>query len=69
MPDLVTLTTAAEQYEPSGDPDHVAYGSDYLWTCTCGASSRFFATRTKQLARAKQHSRYCDGETEVDVHL
>lgn len=63
----VTLTTDAQDYEPVGDPEHVAYGADFVWRCTCGASSRFLTTKAKQQARAEAHADYCDGDTVVDV--
>lgn len=63
----VRLTDAARDYEPTGDSDHVAFGADFVWTCTCGASSAFLTTRRKQEARAQSHADYCDGETVVDV--
>lgn len=63
----VRLTDAARNYEPIGDPEHVAYGADFVWTCSCGASSRFATTERKQIVRAQSHTDYCDGETVVDV--
>jgi len=64
---MVSTTTAATDYEPTGDPEHVAYGADFVYTCTCGKTSPFITTKAKQMHRAKKHERYCDGTTEVDV--
>lgn len=61
------LTKAAREYEPTGDPDHVAYGADYRWQCSCGRKSHYVTTERKAKNRASNHERYCDGETTVDV--
>jgi hypothetical protein len=63
----VSVTDEAQSHEPIGDPDHVAYGQDFVWRCSCGQSSAFLAGLDKQTYRAEQHSRYCDGATCVEV--
>jgi hypothetical protein len=63
----VSVSVAAQNHEPTGDPDHVAYGQDFVWRCSCGQSSAFLARLDKQTYRAEQHSRYCDGRTRVEV--
>jgi len=66
---MATLTTQAKTYEPHGDPDHVAYGADFTWSCTCGKSSAFVTTKRKAEHRAESHEDYCmhDGTVTVDV--
>jgi len=63
----VSVTDAAQQHQPTGDPDHVAYGQDFYWTCSCGQSSAFLGSLDKQMFRAEQHNEYCDGATRVEV--
>jgi hypothetical protein len=62
-------TTRADEYEPTGDPDHAAYASDFYYACSCGKQARYLTTRDKAEHRAQQHERYCpeDGETEIRV--
>jgi len=61
------LTTQAEQYEPTGDPDHVAYGQDFIWSCSCGQSGNFVTSKNRATGRAEQHEQYCSGHTTVDT--
>ena len=61
------ITEAAQKHEPFGDTDHVAYGKDFHWTCSCGSSSAFMTTRQVAESRANAHERYCTGETTVKV--
>jgi len=63
----VSVTDAAQQHEPTGDPEHVAYGMSYVWTCSCGQSSTHIRKIHKQKYEARQHARYCDGEVRVEV--
>jgi hypothetical protein len=62
-----TLTDDAEAYTPTGDPEHVAYGANYVWSCSCGRGSVFITTRPKAIGRATEHEANCGGTTEVDV--
>jgi len=66
---MVAETDAAESYEPIGDPDHVGYGADFYWACTCGDTSRFITTREKARHSAEHHEQYCmdDGDVLVKV--
>jgi len=66
--DAPTLTERAREYEPTGDPDHVAYASDYFWRCTCGASAGTFTGKATALRRGRAHSEHCDGDVVVSVH-
>lgn len=63
------LTQAAREYKPTGDPDHVAYGANYTWECSCGRSGRFLTVESKAKNQAHQHEQNCweNGETTVDV--
>lgn len=58
-------------YEPTGDPDHVAYGKDFYWVCTCGASGAHLTTKSRATHRAQRHAEYCraDGTTTVRVSV
>lgn len=64
---MPALTDAADAYEPTGDPEHVAYGAAYYWQCTCGASASTLTSQTKATARGRHHARYCAGRVVVDV--
>jgi len=64
---MPTLTQQAQAYEPTGDPDHVAYGKDFHWRCSCGKTSNFFTSESRAVTRAQSHEDYCDGTTTVDV--
>jgi len=64
---MVSTTKAAKNYTATGDPDHVAYGADFHWTCTCGRSAGFATTKRKATLRAKHHEQYCNGDVEVDT--
>lgn len=66
---MARLTDAAINHEPTGDPEHVAYGQDYRWTCDCGASSSFLAGADETRRRAERHEQYCpqDGTATVEV--
>lgn len=66
---VVTETTAAREYEASGDPEHVAYAADFVWRCSCGRSSSFITTRPKAEYGAENHATYCvgDGDVTLDV--
>jgi len=64
---MVTQTTKAKQYEPTGDSGHVSYGKDFIYTCTCGKTSPFITTKEKQTFRAESHEKYCNGTTTVDT--
>jgi len=68
---MATDHDAVADYEPTGDPDHVAYGADYYWTCTCGASANFFTAESKARYRAEQHEQYCrdNGTATIRVAL
>lgn len=66
---MAEITTQAEQHEPTGDSEHVAYGKNYYYRCSCGHTSRFLTTQNKATYRAEQHEEYCDGETTVEVSL
>jgi len=66
---MPTTTQTAKEHSPTGDPDHVAHGSDYYWTCTCGASARFLTSQSKAEHKAGHHEQYCrhDGDVTVEV--
>ena len=66
---MARSTTRADNHEPSGDPDHVAYGKDYYWTCTCGRQASHFTTENIAHYEAEKHERYCmhDGTATVRV--
>jgi len=66
---MATSEPAVDSYEPTGDPEHVAYGKDFYWTCACGSSASFLTREPKAEHGAEQHERYCmdDGETTVRV--
>ncbi len=64
---MMQLTDDAEEYSPTGDPNHVDYGQDFVWSCTCGQTSAFVTGKEKAIRRAKAHEQHCDGETTVDV--
>jgi len=61
------LTEDARKHEPTGDPEHIAYGQDYTWSCSCGRTSEFIYSQKKAERNAEAHERYCGGETVVDV--
>lgn len=66
---MVTQTTAAETYDPIGDPKHAAYAADFVFRCSCGKRSSSITTECKQRHRAEKHEQYCmaDGEVTLDV--
>jgi len=68
---MVTTTNCADKHSPTGDPDHVAYGQDYYWSCTCGQSAAFMSGKETAEAKGKNHERYCmdDGTVTVRVSL
>lgn len=63
----VTMTDAAKNYEPIGDPDHVAYASDFYWTCSCGKSGRFLVSESRAKSLGISHATECGGDITVDV--
>jgi hypothetical protein len=66
---MVETTDAADAHEPTGDPEHVAFGSNYYWTCTCGRSAPFMTTQRKAMSRGSEHERHCTGEATVEVSV
>jgi len=64
-----SLTSDAEDYEPTGDPEHTAYGKDFVLFCTCGYECRFIVGKSKAESLAAYHEKHCEGETTVDVVL
>jgi hypothetical protein len=61
------LTDDAHDHEPTGDPDHVAFGKNYTWRCSCGNRGVFALTERKATRKARKHESHCPGETTVDV--
>lgn len=68
---MARSTTRADEHSPTGDPDHVAYGQDYYWSCTCGQSAAFMTDEQTAHAKGEKHERYCmdDGIVMVRVSL
>jgi len=64
---MVSTTDAADDYEPTGDPEHVAYGQAYYWECPCGSGSHFLMGRRKAQSQAEEHERYCEAEPVIEV--
>jgi len=66
---MARSTTRADDHEPIGNPEHVAYGKDYYWTCTCGRRASHFTTEDTAHHEAEEHERYCmdNGTTTVKV--
>jgi hypothetical protein len=60
-------TQAAKDHEPIGDPDHVSFGENYYWKCSCGRSAPFMTTQKKAVRRGAQHEKYCEGKVTVEV--
>ena len=65
---MVSMTTQAKEYNPVGDPDHVAYGEQYYWSCSCGLSAPTFGTKSQMQHRGKSHEENCDGSVTVQVN-
>lgn len=66
---MPNVTDDAKAHEPTGDPDHAAFGENYYWTCTCGHSARFFTTQRKAVSRGAEHERNCTGDVSVEVSV
>jgi len=61
---MTETTTRADAHTPTGDPEHVAYGQDYYWSCSCGRSAAFLTDEQTAESRGEKHERYCmDGGT------
>ena len=67
---MATSEPGVDDYEPTGDPEHVAYGKDFWWSCTCGAAAGHLTRRETAEAAAEEHETYCftGGETTVRVN-
>jgi len=57
------------EHEPTGDPEHIAYGKDYYWRCSCGASAPFITTKDKAKGRGKSHEENCPDNGTVEVQI
>lgn len=66
---MATTTDAVENYEPSGDPEHVSYASDFYWTCTCGASAGRLTKRKEAEYAGEKHEQYCFENGDVTVRV
>lgn len=66
---MATSTKAADDHTPTGDPDHVAYGADYYWTCTCGASAAHLTDEATAHGAAEHHEQYCYDDGDVTVRV
>lgn len=64
---MTTKTQAAKAYEPIGDPDHVSYGEDFVWSCSCGKSCAFVTSEKKAEYRAENHEENCRGTVTIDT--
>lgn len=65
---MATSDPAVDDYEPTGDSEHVAYGKNFYWTCACGSSAAFLTSKAKAMHGAESHERYCDGTATVRVN-
>ena len=65
----MNLTDAAEDYDPTGDSDHIAYGADFVWRCSCGRTSGTSTIEPRARHRAEAHEEYCmkRGDVTLDV--
>jgi len=66
---MVQTTDDADTHTPTGDSEHVAYGKDYYWTCTCGSFGMCLTTEDTARQQAAHHERHCtdSGTTTVRV--
>lgn len=66
---MATVTSNAESHKPRGDPDHIAYGRDYFWRCSCGKEATRITRKSQAKSAAERHEEYCpkNGTAEVDV--
>jgi len=66
---MVSTTDAADDSEPTGDPEHVAYGADFWWSCTCGAAAHHLTRRATAEHAAEEHETYCFVNGDVTVRV
>jgi len=66
---MTETTTRAEEHSSTGDPNHVAYGQDYYWSCTCGRSAAFLTGEETARSKGENHERYCISDGTVTVRV